>query len=236
MKTDSRIPQHIGIIMDGNRRWAKKRGLKILLGHRRAADQVIEPIIEHAGNLGIKYLTFWCFSTENWRRDSKEVAGLFEIFRHVIKNKLPRMMQKGARIKVIGDISNFPKDIIDGMENAVKETENNTKITVNYALGYGGRDEILRAINKIVTGKQGTSNKSKIITEDDVERSLDTMGQPDPDLIIRTGGEQRLSGFLTWQAVYAELYFTEILFPDFRVADFDKAIEEYAKRQRRFGR
>jgi len=233
---DKNIPQHIGIIMDGNRRWAKKHKLSILGGHQEAADKIIEPLIERAGNLGIKYLTFWCFSTENWKRSKFEVTGLMKIFRYVIRAKLSRFAKKGARLGLIGDISKFPKDIQEEVKQASEKTKDNKKITVNFALNYGGRDEIVRAFNKWLGQRPKAKDQRSKIKEQELEDYLDTAGQPDPDLIIRTGGEQRSSGFLTWQSVYSELYFTEVLFPDFTVERFDEAIREFQKRQRRFGK
>jgi len=252
-KENNMVPQHVGIIMDGNRRWARKHGLKAVLGHKKAAEAVIEPLIEKAGEMEIKFLTFWCFSTENWKRDALEIRGLMDVFRYVLETKLQRFKEKGAKIIILGDLSKFPHDIRKKVERGMEETKENTAITVNFALNYGGREEIVRAINKTVTSRQGTSKKldkkdeqvtslqgksDKLdeITEEEFGKYLDTAGQPDPDLIIRTGGEMRLSGFMPWQSIYAELYFTETYFPDFSPTEFEKAIGEYQKRQRRFGR
>lgn len=215
------IPNHIAIIMDGNRRWAKKRGLAAVAGHAFAVDSVVEQLIERAGELGVKYLTLWAFSTENWGREKDEVEGIMSLFRKALMTKVQKFIEKGARLRMIGDISRFAPDIQEGMKKAMKASEQNTKITVTFALNYGGRDEIKRAVEK-----GGV----------DFEKYLDTAGMPDPDLIIRTGGEQRLSGFLMWQSSYSELYFTETLFPDFGPKELDTAIEEYQGRQRRFGK
>lgn len=225
MKLDkTKLPKHVGIIMDGNRRWAKKRGLTAIAGHARAVDKVTEKLIERAGELGVEYLTLWAFSTENWDRDKQEVAGIMKLFRKALSSKIEKFVEKGAKLQMIGDMSRFDEDIQEGMKKAAEVSKNNTKITVTFALNYGGRDEILRAVEK--SRENGES----------LENNLDTVGMPDPDLIIRTGGEKRLSGFLTWQSVYAELYFTDLLFPDFSPAEFDKALEEYECRQRRFGK
>lgn len=232
MKT-SNLPKHVGIIMDGNRRWAKKKGLGLLFGHKIATERIVEPLIEKAGEMGILYLTLWCFSTENWKRSKKEVAGLMEIFREAIDNKLQRIKQKGAKIRIIGNKEHFSEKIQKSFTRVEKETENNTKINVNFAFSYGGREEIIRSVNKWLDKK--IQNRT-IFSEKELEENLDTFGQPDPDLIIRTGGEKRLSGFLIWQAIYAELYFTDSLFPDFTVEEFTKAILDYQKRQRRFGK
>src|SRR3989304_3089304 len=238
MKTRLHIktPTHVAIIMDGNRRWAAKRGLGAVEGHRVAAEKTIEPIVERAIELGIKYLTFWAFSTENRNRDKVELSGLFRIFREALKTKLQRLSEKGVRIRVIGDVSWFPRDIVGKVKDMISMTKNNRAITVSFALNYGGRDEILRAVKKLF--KEVASGKIKIEKIDEAEfgKHLDTYGIPDPDLIIRTGGELRLSGYLPWQAVYAELYFTRVLFPDFSPKEFAKALVEYSKRDRRFGK
>jgi len=222
MKLDkTKIPKHVAIIMDGNRRWAKKQGLSAIAGHNYVVDQVIEPIIERCGDLGIEYLTLWAFSTENWGRDPIELSGLMALFKRGIMEKLGGLIKKGARLRMIGDLSKFSPDLQEGMRKAIKESEGNTKINVTFALNYGGRDEIVRAV-----GKGGV----------EFEKYLDTAGMSDPDLIIRTGGEQRLSGFMMWQSAYSELYFTQTLMPDLTVEKFDLAIEEYQRRQRRYGK
>lgn len=221
MTVQTNIPNHIAIIMDGNRRWAKQRGLAAVAGHAFAVDSVVEQLIERAGELGVKYLTLWAFSTENWGREKDEVEGIMSLFRKALMTKVQKFIEKGARLRMIGDISRFAPDIQEGMNKAMKASGQNTKIMVTFALNYGGRDEIKRAVEK-----GGV----------DFEKYLDTAGMPDPDLIIRTGGEQRLSGFLMWQSAYSELYFTETLFPDFGPKELDTAIEEYQGRQRRFGK
>lgn len=225
------IPDHIAIIMDGNRRWAKKQGLNILKGHEYVVENVVENLIERCGELGIKYLTLWVFSTENWERDEKEVSGLMQLFRKALQTKVQRFIEKGARLKMIGNIARFPDDIQQGLRQAMKLSEKNDKITVTYALNYGGRDEIVRAINRLVSESAGEQ-----VSESDVSASLDTAGMPDPDLIIRTGGAQRMSGFMPWQSVYSEYYFTETLMPEFGPKQLEEAIADYQKRQRRFGK
>ncbi len=232
----TKIPKHVAIIMDGNRRWAKKRGLAAVAGHAFAVDSVTEQLIERAGELGIKYLTLWAFSTENWKRDKDEVDGLMNLFRKALMTKVQKFIEKGAKLQMIGDMSRFAPDIQEGMKKAMAASAQNTKITVTFALNYGGRDEIVRAVNRLMVDRK-SSDHSPIITQgSELEQYLDTAGMPDPDLIIRTGGEQRLSGFLMWQAAYSELYFTEILFPDFGPEQLDGAIEEFQSRQRRFGK
>ena len=234
MLDKTKIPKHVAIIMDGNRRWAKKQGLSAVGGHNYVVDKVIEPIIEHCGDLGISYLTLWAFSTENWKRDPVELSGIMALFKRGIIEKLGGLIQKGARLRFIGDLSKFSGDLQEGMNQAVEESKNNTKINVTFALNYGGRDEIVRAVRQIVeqNKEQGILN----IDEQLISKSLDTAGMPDPDLIIRTGGEQRMSGFMMWQSAYSEFYFTETLMPDLTVGKFNEAIEEYQKRQRRYGK
>ena len=223
MSAFAMIPNHIAIIMDGNRRWARAHGLPALSGHQKVADEVLEPLVEHAAKRGVKYITFWAFSTENWQRDKKEVEGIMRIFRHVIHKRWKRLHEKGVRIRVIGDISRFAPDIRRSLEKVVEQTKDNKKITAIFALNYGGRDEIRRAVEK--------ARKNHV----DFTTHLDTVGIPDPDLIIRTGGEQRLSGFLLWQSEYSELYFPRFYMPEFTPERLDEAIEEYSTRQRRFG-
>ncbi len=229
------IPNHIAIIMDGNRRWARERGLPVLAGHKKVADDILIPLVEHAADRGISYMTFWAFSTENWEREVKEVRGIMEIFRHILKMKWKRLDEKGVRIKVIGDISKFSQDIKESLIAVEEQTKNNKKITAVFALNYGGRDEILRAIQKWHANPKSQIPNSKL-NQTDFEEYLDTKGIPDPDMIIRTGGEQRLSGFLPWQGVYSELYFPLWYMPEFDSKKLDEVIEEYGKRQRRFGK
>lgn len=236
MSKTTSIPRHVGIIMDGNRRWAKKRGLVAIKGHAFATDTVVEKLIERAGNLGIEYLTMWAFSTENWKRDKEEVSALMNLFRKALATKVDKFIEKGARLRLIGDMERFAPDIREGMLRAIEKSKNNTKITVTFALNYGGRDEILRGIRKILSDKSQIYTNVHKLDENEFERYLDTAGMPDPDLIIRTGGSYRLSGFMPWQSVYSELYFTETLFPEFDEKELDKAIREFQSRQRRFGK
>ena len=222
------IPTHIAIIMDGNRRWAKEHKLPVLAGHQRVSDEVLEPLVEHAAQRGISFITFWAFSTENWNRDAKEVEGIMRIFRHTVRKRWQRLHEKGVRVKVIGDISRFAPDIRKALVGVMEQTAQNKKITAVFALNYGGRDEILRAARSIADPAK--------ITEREFTGHLDTAGMPDPDFIIRTSGEQRLSGFLPWQSVYSELYFPSWHMPDFTPEKLDEALEEYARRRRRFGK
>lgn len=231
-------PKHVALIMDGNRRWAKEHNLPISQGHREGEKRIL-PIIDLAIGMGIPYLTFWAFSTENWLREKKEVNFLLTFFRYVLNSRIDQYHRKNIRLMIIGDLKRFPVDIAKKSVNWMEKTKNNRKITVNIALNYGGRDEIIRAINrlhessKIIPIESGQISKIK---KEDLENNLDTAGQPDPDLLIRTGGEQRLSGFLMWQAEYSELYFTDKYWPDFTPLEFEKAIEEYSRRVRRYGK
>lgn len=240
-------PQHVAIIMDGNRRWARQHKLQAIQGHEYVANKVLEPLVENCIQKQIPYLTLWAFSTENWQRDQEEVQGLMNLFRNAFARSIQKLHEKGVRLNMIGDLSRFPADIQKNVAEWVEKSKNNKRITVTFALNYGGRDEIVRAINKMivqqtvipepgaerqVSGIQGVTP----ITIENFSNYLDTTTMPDPDLIIRTGGEQRLSGFLPWQSVYAELYFTEVLMPDFLPTELDKALLDFTQRQRRFGK
>ena len=223
--------QHVAIIMDGNRRWAKAKGLDPVKGHEQAAKEAVEPIIEKCADLGIKYVTFWAFSTENWKRDEMELQKLFDVFRFALGSLALRFIKKGAKLRILGDINRFPTDIAQKTIEMMSKSSNNHKITVTFALNYGGRDEIIRAVKKIIKDKVPTEK----IDEDLFSSYLDTAGIPDPDLIIRTGGDQRTSGYLPWQSVYSELYFTPVLFPDFSPNELQIALDEFSRRDRRFG-
>lgn len=226
----SNLPKHIGFIVDGNRRWAREKGLPTLIGHQKGYE-AIEPIIMHAIKLKIPYLTFWVFSTENWNRSRQEVEYLMEIFRGIFHGDMVvRLKKEGVRMNVIGELERFPQDIIKEVENLIAETKLNTQTQANFALSYGGRSELIKAINRML------KDNVKEVDESVVSDYLYTRGIPDPDLIIRTGGERRLSGFLTWQSVYSELYFTKTYWPDFTPVEFDKALEDFINRSRRFGR
>lgn len=221
--------KHVAIIMDGNRRWARKRGLPIVFGHRKGYKR-IEEIVKHAKSLGIKHITFWAFSTENWNREQKEIDDLMNIFRRLFRDStIKNIIKENSRIIIFGNLKKFPIDIQKGVKGVMKDTKKNNGITVNIALNYGGRDEIIRAVNTLLKEKQ------KSINEETFSSYLYSRGQPDPDMIIRTGGEQRLSGYLPWQSVYSELYFTKMYWPDFDKEEFDKALEDFSKRHRRFG-
>ena len=250
------VPQHIGVIMDGNRRWAKAHGLSILAGHRKVVDDVLEPLIEHAAMRGVKYLTFWAWSTENWKRDRREVQGIMRLFKKNLRKRGNRLQEKGIRVRIIGDIATFDPELQKLLCELVEKTKHNTVITVVFALNYGGRDEIIRAMNKAISYqllaslehrrsgsaiRQGIREDKDIVAEDwrlttdDFVNLLDTSGIPDPDLIVRTGGEERLSGFLLWQSEYSEFYFPKWFMPEFTPERLDESMEEYAKRKRRYG-
>lgn len=222
---------HLAIIMDGNRRWAKAKGLDSVKGHEYAAKNAIEPLVEYCVDQKIPYITFWAFSTENWKRDELEIKQLFDIFRFALGSLAARFIKRGAKLRILGDLNRFPKDIAQKTLEMINKSAKNSSITVTFALNYGGRDEILRAVKKIVSAKI----PSEKIDEETFSSYLDTAGIPDPDLIIRTGGDQRLSGYLPWQSVYAELYFTPTLFPDFTPLELQKALDNFTQRDRRFG-
>jgi len=226
------IPQHIGIIMDGNRRWAEKRGLTINEGHEAGAKN-LEKIINYCLELGVKTLTVYALSTENWRqRTKKEVKGIFKLILQVAKEKKKDYEAKGIKLAVLGEFQAFPRKVARALGEILKIVKVHERLKVNLALNYGGRDEILNAVRKIIQEKIPL----KKLNEKTFSHFLFTSGGPDPDLIIRTAGEVRISNFLLWQMSYSELYFTDTLWPDFDEKELDKAIVEYQKRQRNFGK
>ncbi len=226
------IPNHVAVIPDGNRRWAKSKGLLAVEGHRVGADKTLPALIEKAGEIGIKYFTFWALSTENLiKRSPEEVSNIYKLIRYFVQIKLNDMHKKGAKILVIGNIQSLPEDIRNSIDNAVKKTKNNQKIVVTFAVNYGGRDEIVRGMHKVFENQSVAS-----IDKSTFGQYLDTAGIPDPDLIIRTGGEKRLSGFMLWQSEYSEIEFLDIFFPDFSPDLLNKCVEDFSLRQRRFGK
>lgn len=232
-----KIPKHVAIIMDGNRRWARERGKSALFGHKYMVENGVENIIQGAADLGIKYITLWVFSTENWNRDKKEVDGLMRLFRGLFGRQAKGLHEKGVRIETIGDMTGFDQDIQDMVAKWKEETKNNSKITAIFALNYGGKDEISRAVTKLIDDVQ--SGKLKIkgkLDQKEINKRLDTANFPPVELIIRPGGEKRLSGFLLWQAEYAELYFSDLKMPDFDAKQLKIAVEEFSRRKRRFGK
>ena len=222
------IPEHIAIIMDGNGRWAKKRSLPRVFGHRQGV-KTVKKIVKSANRLGVKVLTLYAFSTENWKRPKTEVAALFSLLSRFIKKDLKELSDAGIKLRILGDLSKFPQDLKSEILSVCKDTENNTDLELNIALNYGARQEIVKAFEEML--KQGIKNP----TEELVSSFLYTAGQPDPDLLIRTSGEFRISNFLLWQIAYSEIYVTNKLWPDFTPKDLEDAISEFQKRDRRFG-
>ena len=226
------VPEHLAIILDGNGRWAKKKGLPRNAGHVQGA-RVLEDMCEIVWNKGIKYLTVYAFSTENWNRPADEVAALMKLLRDYMKNSVKRAMKNNMRVRVIGDKSGLDEDLRDSIAALEEATMENTGLNFTIALNYGGRDEIVRAVRKL--SSEHDAEYLKNVSEDDLSSALDTSGMPDPDLLIRTCGEERISNFLLWQLAYSEFYFADCAWPDFTEAELDKAIESYASRTRRFG-
>ncbi len=229
------IPRHVAIIMDGNGRWAKRQGKPRLFGHKNGVTSVQE-IVECAGDLGVKVLTLYAFSTENWKRPADEVGGLMGLLKIYLQKELTKMVKNSIRLTCIGDIAKLPKDVRDVLENTKQQTANNTKLTLNLALSYGGRAEMIQAVQQIAIDVRDGDLEVSAIDEALIDSHLYTAHLPDPDLLIRTGGEARLSNFLLWQASYSEIYFTDTMWPDFRRDAFCKAIEEFQSRERRFGK
>jgi undecaprenyl diphosphate synthase len=227
-------PAHVAIIMDGNGRWAKARGLPRIAGHRRGAESVRRAITASA-ELGVSYLTLFGFSSENWKRPSDEVNDLMGLLRHYLRGEIAELHQKGVRMLVIGDRARLAPDIVTLIDNAEKLTHDNKRLTLIIALSYGGRDDIVQASRKLAEDVAAGRIDAKDIDEARLSSSLFTTGIPDPDLLIRTSGEQRISNFLLWQLAYTELVFTETLWPDFGRADLEKAISDYHGRERRYG-
>jgi undecaprenyl diphosphate synthase len=224
-------PQHVAIIMDGNGRWARKRGLPRLVGHNAGGDN-IRPVVKIFANCGVKYLTLYMFSTENWNRPRIEVAGLVSLLGRKIDQETQAFHQENIRLVHLGRLDRLPQRLRQKVQAAVELTKNNTGLTLCLAFDYGGRDEIVRAARRIA----GAGVPGDNIDESMFAQYLDSPGIPDPDLVIRTGGEGRLSNFLLWQAAYSELYFTPVLWPDFGAKDVEEAFSEYKRRQRRFGK
>lgn len=228
------MPRHIGIIMDGNRRWAKAQGKPISFGHKEGA-KTLEKIVRYANKIGLEYITVYAFSTENWKRAEEEVKTLMVLLQTYLDDYAKRADTENIRVKILGDISALSSGMQKSIENCMERTKNNTGITFNIALNYGGRDELLKAMKQIAS--QVKENKIQIedITEQLVSDNLYTKGEPEPDLIIRTSGEKRLSGFLTWQSVYSEILVMDKYWPEFEEKDLEDAIIEYNKRTRKFG-
>ncbi|MBP5255110.1 MAG: isoprenyl transferase [Lachnospiraceae bacterium] len=230
----SRVPAHVAIILDGNGRWAKKRGLPRSVGHSEGC-KTVEQTVRDAADLGIRYLTVYGFSTENWKRDSDEVSALMTLFRFYVKRLLNIAKENNVRVVMIGDRNRFDRDLIEGVNRLERETADNTRMTFVIALNYGARDEIRRAAAKIAADVRDGKLSPEDVTEKTVSDALDTAGIPDPDLLIRTGGEMRLSNYLLWQCAYTEFYVTDLLWPDFNKGELVRAIEDYNGRERRYG-
>lgn len=227
-------PVHLAIIMDGNGRWAKARGLPRVEGHRRGANSV-RTAIECSIKYGVRYLTLYSFSSENWNRPAEEVADLMGLLRRYLRSEIAELHQNGVRLRVIGQREDLSKDIIELIEESEKRTESNTTLDLIIALSYGGRDEITSATRKIAEKVERGVLQPSDITDQIFADHLDTSAIPDPDLLIRTSGEMRISNFLLWQLAYAEFVFIDTLWPDFSEKDFSDAISEFSRRERRFG-
>ena len=228
-----RVPNHIAIILDGNGRWAKKRGMPRSYGHVKGCEN-LEDICEVAKELGVKYLTVYAFSTENWKRSKEEVDGLMKLFRNYLKKCIKISQKNNMRVKVIGDVSAFDPDIQESIVKLENFSKDFTELHFQIALNYGSRDEITRAVNRMLED-QKAGKLATPVEEETISNYLDTAGSPDPDLMIRTSGELRLSNYLLWQLAYTEFYFTDVPWPDFKRDELVKAIEKYNERDRRYG-
>lgn len=225
---EKKVPKHVGIIMDGNGRWAKQRGKKRTYGHKEGAKSV-EAILLKAKEMGIEYITLYAFSTENWKRPKDEVETLMKMFKQFLKEERKTLRKNNMRLKVIGRREGLSKELIKLIDECEEELKDNDGLELNLAVNYGGRPELLDAINALI--EEG----KKEVTEDDIKRKLYNPTLPDPELIIRTSGEYRLSNFLLWQSTYSEIYISEVYWPEFREDEFEKAIDNYLGRERRFG-
>lgn len=231
----SKLPSHIAVIMDGNGRWAKKKGAMRIFGHRNAV-QAVREVTEGCGELGVKYLTLYAFSTENWARPKDEVEGLMELLVNTLKKEIESLMENRVKLITIGDTSHLPKDCRKNLAWAVDMTKNNTGLTVILALSYSGRWEITEAVKALFRDVKAGKVDVEAMDETTIEKYLQTAGIPDPELLIRTSGEMRVSNFLLWQIAYTELYITPTLWPDFKKENLYEAIWSYQQRERRFGK
>lgn len=230
-----RLPVHLAIIMDGNGRWAQQRMLKRIVGHQRGAETV-NMVVEHAWRLGIQYLTLFAFSSENWSRPAIEVRALMALLKKYIRKETARMMRKNIRYNVIGNRCDLPVDVNETLDEAIKQTSVNTGMTLTLALSYGGRQELSMAARRLACDVRDGKITPDDISVESFGTYLDTGGLPDPDFLIRTSGEMRISNFLLWQLAYTELYFTETNWPDFTINEFNKALIDFQSRERRFGK
>jgi len=229
------LPRHIAIIMDGNGRWAKQRGYPRVMGHREGIKSVRE-VVEVCGELGVEVLTLYTFSTENWRRPREEVSALMKLLLKTIQKEIHDLIRNNVRLTVIGNLEHLPQDARKSMEAAIQKTEANTGLNLNLALSYGSREELVRAVKSIAMQVKHGGLDPETVSSQTIQDNLYTSQIPDPDLLIRTSGEFRISNFLLWQLAYTEIYVTDVLWPDFRKADLIKAIENYRQRERRFGK
>lgn len=229
-----KIPQHVAVILDGNGRWAKQRHMPRTYGHK-VGSKVVEDMLTVVDDLGVKYFTVYAFSTENWKRSTEEVSTLMTILRTYLKDCVKKSMKNNVRCRVIGRREELSADIIESIENLEQKTKNNTGLQFTIAINYGGRDEITRAVRKLATKVSNHELAPEDITEEMISKNLDTWELPDPDLLIRTSGEQRLSNYLPWQLAYTEFYFTDVYWPDFNKEELIRAFEKYNKRERRYG-
>lgn len=229
------IPNHVAIILDGNGRWAKAKGMPRNYGHMQGA-KAVEDCCEYAYNMGIQYLTVYAFSTENWNRPADEVDALMKLLRNYMINSIKRAMKNNMCVRVIGDKTALADDIRTAIEDLEEKTKNNTGLHFQIAINYGGRDELRRAAGKMAEAVKNGTLQPENITEDTISSYMDTAGLPDPDLLIRTCGEQRISNFLLWQLAYTEFYFTDIAWPDFSKEEMEKAVAAYNQRDRKFGK
>ena len=228
------MPAHIAIIMDGNRRWAKKQGKSASYGHKEGA-KTLENIVRYANKIGLQYITVYAFSTENWKRAEEEVKALMMLLQSYLDDYSKRADTENIKVKILGDISALSEGMQKSIKKCTERTKDNTGVTFNIALNYGGRDEILKAVKQIAGKVKENKIEPEDITEEMISENLYTKDEPDPDLVIRTSGELRLSNFLPWQSVYSELLFIDKNWPDFKEEDLDNAIIEYQKRTRKFG-
>ena len=229
------LPQHIAVIMDGNGRWAKRKGAMRIFGHRNAV-QAVRDVTEGCGELGVKYLTLYAFSTENWSRPKEEVDGLMELLVNTLKQEINKLMENQVKLITIGDTTHLPQNCQENLAWAIDKTKDNSGLKLVLALSYSGRWEILQAVKAIVTDVQTGKLSPQELNEARIENYLQTSGIPDPELLIRTSGELRISNFLLWQIAYTELYITPTLWPDFRKENLYEAIWSYQQRERRFGK
>lgn len=231
----SKLPEHVAIIMDGNGRWAKKRGNKRVFGHKNGV-KAVRNVVEAAGEIGVKYLTLYAFSTENWKRPVFEVNALMSLFITAVKNESKKLMQNNVKLSAIGQLSSLPNDVQDNLNEIIEKTKNNTGLNLILAISYSSRQEITEMVKKISVKFAKNEITENEITEQLVVNNLQTANIPDPEMLIRTSGEFRISNFLLWQISYSELYFTDVLWPDFSKQDFFEAIINYQNRERRFGK